>query len=372
MKKYQFRRRRNKIFVPIIDYILSIYNFFFRQDKEIPSPENVKKVLVVRMDHIGDLVLSLPSLATIRKLYPNAEVTLLVGKWTEELARLIDVVDKVLAFSPSWFSKGNDRNDLKDVIRLIKKLRAKEFDLAIDLRGYFHNILLLHFSKVKFIAGYGITGGGPLLDYEKEFTSGLSRWQYPLNLAIDLGYKGDYELPNLSIPDFSELFTKYNIPQKYILLNPFSRDKKREWALHKWRELIDMIENKGYIPVIAGPSDRISDSRDIGKQGVINLTGRLTFYQWLYLISRANAVIGLNSSAVHLSSYLNVPTVMIAVGIEDIVEWRPLGNVEILYSSHLPCVPCNKPSGCKSMECLSIITPEMVIQCLEKLLRMGI
>src|SRR5687768_11332427 len=123
----------------------------------------VREVLVLRLDRIGDVLMSLPALATLRAALPRARIRLAVGRWSEEIARRAPV-DEVLVWSAPWAGRrGEPADSLRGLWRRARALRAAGLDLAIDLQGDLRSALLMAASGARRRVGYANTGGAYLL-----------------------------------------------------------------------------------------------------------------------------------------------------------------------------------------------------------------
>ena len=143
------------------DIIVSILRIF-RASK---FPPEVNNILVVRLDHIGDVVYSTCVPQNLKARYPQARVDFLVANWAKELIINNPYIDEIICYDPPWFSRGGKKTAwFVSLLKLIVKLRKKRYDLGFDLRGDLKHIVLMWLAGIKFIVGYGITGGAFLLD----------------------------------------------------------------------------------------------------------------------------------------------------------------------------------------------------------------
>jgi len=117
--------------------------------------EKVHKILVIRADRIGDVILSTPSLTALRKRFPKAHISLLVNLYTKDLMIGNPVIDKVIAYHSeiSLFSK----------LRFIRDIRRRHFDLIVVLHSTFWSCVISFLSGALFRVGYRERGGGFLL-----------------------------------------------------------------------------------------------------------------------------------------------------------------------------------------------------------------
>ena len=124
---------------------------------------DAKRILLVKLDHIGDFITSLPAIGLVRAKFPEADITLLVGTWNQTLANRIKEVDTVITFD--FFNRISEeyinKDYLKQVGRLQKLLKSSKFDLAIDLRRHPETrwTLFLSEAKYKVVAVSDSSGG---------------------------------------------------------------------------------------------------------------------------------------------------------------------------------------------------------------------
>ena len=95
-------------------------------------PAAPKRILVLRLERIGDLLMTLPALADLRTLAPAAEIDLIVGSWNADLARALDPVTRVQSLDASWLARENQGSTLPSLIRAARRWRHAEYDLAIN------------------------------------------------------------------------------------------------------------------------------------------------------------------------------------------------------------------------------------------------
>src|SRR5438093_3980887 len=127
------------------------------------DPGAVREVLVLRLDRIGDVIMSLPALSNLRAALPRARIRLAVGKWSAEAVRTAPV-DEVLVWSAPWVGRATEGADtLAALARRARSLREQRLDLAIDLQGDVRASLLMRLTGARRRVGYANTGGAWLL-----------------------------------------------------------------------------------------------------------------------------------------------------------------------------------------------------------------
>ena len=105
------------------------------------------------------------TLQAIRRGFENSKITLLAAPFAKDLKENIPWVDKLITFRCPWSPMFRDYSlqSFKDAWKTLTRLRTDKYDLAIDLRGDFRNILFMYLTGAKRRVGYDITGGGCLL-----------------------------------------------------------------------------------------------------------------------------------------------------------------------------------------------------------------
>ena len=121
------------------------------------------RVLVLRLDRLGDLVMSLPALHELRAALPQAHITLAVGRWSAELARSAPV-DEVTLWSAPWVGRPHEGAETwGSLVRKARALRRRRLDLALDLQGDVRASALMWLTGARHRVGYANTGGSYLL-----------------------------------------------------------------------------------------------------------------------------------------------------------------------------------------------------------------
>jgi len=146
--------------IAAVDFGLALAFPWRRLRRRGPVPADPHRVLVCRVDHIGDVFLSLPALARVRAHYPNAQLTVLVASWAAALLRAAGCQDQLLVCDPPWwvakrksrFGRAEAAGGWLALWKMILTLRARRFDLCIELRG-----------DVRQIVAFGVLGGARFL-----------------------------------------------------------------------------------------------------------------------------------------------------------------------------------------------------------------
>lgn len=123
-----------------------------------------RRILALKLDHLGDFIMGLPALEALRSAFPDSEITLVVGSWNLDLAQSVGVADQVLAFDVFPRNSSEERVDVPGKTALFETLITQEYDLAIDLRVDPDTRDLLSRVRAGLRAGMGTRNRFPYLD----------------------------------------------------------------------------------------------------------------------------------------------------------------------------------------------------------------
>src|SRR5688500_5525487 len=153
--------RRERALVRLADALLA--PAALRRILRRGGPAAPRRILCLRVERIGDLVMTLPALAELRALAPDASIDLVVGSWNAEIAAAIPSVDRVETLDAAWLAR--DGSGLSPLVLVARAAawRSRAYDLAINFEPDIRSNLALAASGAKRTAGFRSGGGGPLL-----------------------------------------------------------------------------------------------------------------------------------------------------------------------------------------------------------------
>ena len=216
---YRYKKPRWAILSALLDYVAHPCERINLHRAKSCKFGSLTKFLVIRLDHLGDLLCSFPAIRALRNSYPNAYISLLVGPWCIELAQLNPHVDEIVVFRAPWFDRAMDRaKGIAVVAQLIAgahALRKRHFDCALDMRGDLRNIMLMWLAHIPFRIGYDDVGGKFLLTHPIK----RNRWQHETHRSMDvvraIGCRASDDKLTLRIPPKA----RYSIKHKLAYLN---------------------------------------------------------------------------------------------------------------------------------------------------------
>ncbi|MEE9558897.1 MAG: glycosyltransferase family 9 protein [Candidatus Brocadiales bacterium] len=376
-RRYHFQKRRWAVIIGIID---AIGTFIFSYTGRNREPGKIRKILVSRIDHLGDVLLATCALPLLKKAYPEAKIDFLAGEWSKDLLSNNPYVDEIIVYNCILQNRSGSlwqrvTSHAASFLRTLKKIREERYDLAIDLRSYFGNsVPLLYISGVRYIVGYGTGGFGFLLDKEAPYRTGVHEVFHIADLIKSIGIAAEDEQirPFYKVSVAAEeqarriLESKgVNLNESFIVIDPGTGNKKKEWKIQNWRTLTKRLKIHGMKIVFCGGSDVNRTIKAIlsngDEDGIVDMSGSVPLEVFAGVVEKASLVIGLDSFPCHLAATLRTPTVVLWSGINDAAQWSPYGTNVRIVKRDVPCAPCYRSKGCEYMTCMDI-SPEDVLE----------
>lgn len=326
-----------------------------------------KRILIVKLSSLGDIVQSLPVGAKLREKYPAAEITWIANSKYIELLQLVPDIDKVIPFERNqWGKPLRFFNTLKEFIGFIRNIQRQHFDKVLDLQGLFRSGLITFLSRAPDRIGFAEAREGACLFYTHRVevpSKRINAVERYLRLAEYLGE------PVFNInPVFERLFKQ---EQSYIVINPGSRWLTKHWPVQRFVQVIDRIQ-KAYeinIVLIGDENDKDIAMNIVNhvSSPVTDLTGKTNLRQLTSVLGGCKLLITNDSGPMHLASALGKPVVAL-FGPTDSLLTGPWGKRHKILQSKVWCSPCFKRK-CKNTRCMEAITVAEVSGAVEDILQ---
>ena len=164
----QISNRRERYLVGTADLVLAaVAPMITRHSRR--SSGGAERILVLRLERIGDFLMALPGIRAARRLAPHARIDLVVGSWSAALAGAITEVDRVEVLDVPWMAQERRGAGWSALLDRARAWRQRKYDVGINLEGDIRSNLLLGMSGAVRRAGFAMRGGGPLLTDPVEF-----------------------------------------------------------------------------------------------------------------------------------------------------------------------------------------------------------
>jgi ADP-heptose:LPS heptosyltransferase len=336
------------ILARVVSVLMSpTYYFFnlFRKSYDF-NPKILKTILVTEYHRIGDVIIIIPVLKSLKLKFPNSKIILVCNPIVAKLASEIGIADEIISFRAPWTEWEWSPFKWVGARALAKKVGKKDIDLVIDFKGDLRNSWFLWQIGGKNSLGYSTTGGSYFYTMPKPFPSKVHQADHAMELISYLGCE----------PFNGNKKFNYN-KNNSIVLHPGATDPRRAWPNKYWIKLIGLLSVNEKVALVKTPETfgLIQQVIQDGLPVKIFEGDLIEFYHWL---SGQKLFIGPDSMGGHLASFLNIPVISI-FGSQDPKYTRPLGE----WAS---CITPKTPCGHKRdhwrlcVKCMESIKPKIV------------
>ena len=373
-----------------------------RRRRQRPPAGEIRRVLVLRLERVGDLLMSLPALYALRQYVPQARIDLVVGSWNESLARQIEGVDTVEVMNAPWLARDAGGAGWPALLRQASRWRARTYDLALNLEGDIRSNILMSRADARWCAGFGMAGGGPLLDDDVRFDPESHTAVNGVRLiATACG-----EQPGRQAWPEEGLAAAIRLPQAKLVIPPAAQAEAdallnavlraapdrpsvglhigagravKEWPASRMAEVgAWAVRERGAAIVLTGsaadraPADEVRRALP-SDAAVIDTVGGAPLLTLAALLSRLSLFITPDTGPMHLAAAVGAPLVAL-FGPSSPERWGPLSARARVVRVDLPCSPCNRirnpPARCQghTPDCMDAVTIRDVIAAAASLL----
>lgn len=343
--------------MPIKHYVR---RYLIRSIARLPISEQKSRsnrILLMRPDHLGDMLLTTPAIEALRSARPDIEIHALVGPWTAQILANYPQVDRVLTLPFPGFSrspKESIRFPYQLALKSARHLRLIGYDSVVIFRpDHWWGAMLAFLAGIPDRIGYGLPDVAPFLtrsyDHKSEhvvqqnlnlvshWTGKLDRHNVKLNFAISDEDK-----------DFIDGYlSEWGISpeQKILCIHPGSGTWVKRWTADRWASVADTLSDQlDCVVVFTGGDHEMPLVDEITGQMTAKycvMVGDTQVSQLAALYKRAQIVLGPDSGPMHLAVAVNTPTVTL-FGPADPIEFGPWGsqNQHKMLHSDIACQPC--------------------------------
>ncbi|MBK1643185.1 lipopolysaccharide heptosyltransferase [Thiocapsa imhoffii] len=341
-----------------------------------------QRILIVRLSAIGDIVFASPLIRVLRRAYPNAHLAWLVQPEYRALLDQHPDLDEVIVCPLGqwrrWWVERRFGALWQGIAALRATLRARRFDLALDLQGLLKSGILTWLSGARTRIGLGgregsrwlmsrtIERGGERLRIGSEYRYLAEQmgWIDPARPAEQLGM--DLYYSPLDADFAARTMAEQGLEEGYVVLCPFTTRPQKHWIEPRWAVLAGRLrEEFGLVPVLlGGPGDqeaaaRISAATDL-EVGMLNLAGRTGLMEAAAVIDRATLLIGVDTGLGHMGIAFGTPSLLLFGATCPYLE-TSRANARVLYH-RLACSPCKRRPTCDGdFTCMRRIDVEEII-----------
>ncbi|MFL6583148.1 MAG: putative lipopolysaccharide heptosyltransferase III [Chthoniobacterales bacterium] len=330
------------------------------------------KILLIQLKRIGDLILTTPAVAALRRRFPDAQITLAVSSAGEELLPAIREINQAVvlrgsaADTPVWlrvaaanFTYCFDftRNDRASFLTLASHARhrvtAKYVELQSKVRARFYNELVP--VPMRFV--HTIDSHLGLLE-----PLGIDEEDREIRL----------QLPEMDVQASDKLLTEAGITGEFVAVHPGSARAEKFWEPDRWATVIDHISRNHDLPCVvtggAAPLEKqhIAAITSSGRAPVVDLSGKTNLLGLAAVVKRARLLLTVDSAPMHFAAAFHTPQVDL-FGPTNPFHWRPFAENALILQGDSGVPMTEYPLRQRRLR-MNLISTQAVIDAMETLL----
>ena len=313
--------------------------------------QRVRRILAVKLDHIGDFVTALPAFRRLKEHFPQAELWVLAATASLAVARLEPAIDKVIEFN--FFhpvsAEGARTVPPTELRQLERQLTALQFDLAIDLRQHLETRPVLQIAGARWNAGFDHRGAAPWLDVAIEWEGDTARQHKRSHISDRLRQLVDSvaaacvsdrtvvtpapsaaeaRIQASALPAVAPVATAL-FSRRAVCMHIGAGAETKRWPIAAFGGLIDLLVSRaGVNIVLCGGPDETELAEELvavvrHNENLFSFVGKVGLADLPIVLRSCDLFVGNDSGPKHLASSLGVPTIGIHSGSVDALEWGP-------------------------------------------------
>jgi ADP-heptose:LPS heptosyltransferase/GT2 family glycosyltransferase len=361
--------------------------------------DQVKRILVVKVDHIGDFLTAVPAIRLLKTRFPQAEISVLCARASLPIAKAMPEIAEAIEFN--LFHIRSEKG-IRAVLRaeweeLRTTLTLRRFDIAIDLRLQPNTRAILSKTGARLLAGFAYPGMQETLDIALEWEGDSPRTSKRTHvvdrfceLVEAVSVAGGSERAGFSPDQFPPAdpailaqLAAFRCPDSaasgrtLVCIHPGVGNAARQWPATNFAALADMFieQDRAGVVLIGGPDEAKVAARVLAAvrdtENVLSLVGKTRVSDLPGVLLACDLYVGNNSGPKHLAAALGLPTLGIHSGVVDAAEWGPFGPLGAAIRRHTTCSPCYlaRRSDCpRGMTCLDDLRPGAAYDAAKRLL----
>ncbi|MDE2821735.1 MAG: glycosyltransferase family 9 protein [Chloroflexota bacterium] len=323
----------------------------------LPQRARSNRVLLIRPDHLGDVLLMTPALQFIKRERPETELHVICGAWAAEVLARFAEVDVVLTLDFPGFQRGGGSPGGNPYLRALdsaRMLRRIGYDSALVMRpDHWWGAMLAFLAGIEERIGYDKANVAPFLtgraphQQEHAVLQNLHLAQFWLGAAHNRDIELALTVDPADAAAVEQLLSDrgIDVAESIVCIHPGSGMPSKLWKADKWAEVADQVArlHKAAIVFTGSSAEKALIDEIAGKMMAqsFSVAGETSAGQLAALYRRAGAVLGPDSGAMHVAAAVHTPTVTL-FGPADPIEFAPWGDCRkhAAITSTIACRPC--------------------------------
>ena len=376
MPELQIPSRRERLLVSAADVALRPLGWARRRPR---IDTQVRRVLLLRLERIGDLLMVLGAIGDARAAWPDAEIDLAVGSWNLPLARLIPGITTLHTADVPWLARGGEGDSWAMLMRKARTWSKRRYDIVVNFEPDIRSNFLAWMAGAPHRYGYWTGGGGAFLTDTAAYTPSTHVGENARQLIARAAgtssrvARGSVGSP-LAVP--REAASHANVllahaRRPLIGVHVSGGRESKQWHLDRFADVARRLaEQRGGTIVLTGSeADRalvqpVADR--LAGVSMIDVAGRLDLVQLAAVLAELDVLVTGDTGPMHLASAVHTPVVAL-FGPADPRRYGPTSPRQRVLRVDLPCSPCGQvrlpPERCRGHvpDCMDGIRVDMVV-----------
>ena len=288
-------------------------------------------VLILRPDHIGDMLLTTPFLSVLRRAYPEWHISVLCGSWSLPILENNPNFNDIVICDYPWLARGI-KAPWKAFLSTIADLRSKKFDLVFNLRKAAKAAGVARAINGRQTWGFDVPKSAWAHTHKIHYRTDCHIADLYLEFVRAQGFEPEEHAGlefYLEMDEINNVRVGAVLPERFVVAAPGAGYPEKLWLQERWALTADWIVKEIGLPVvfIGSASERPMIRNIIGgiDENAIDLTGELSIRQAAVLIRKSRFVLSVDTAAMHIASALKTPVVAL-FGPTNPNHWGPYSN----------------------------------------------
>lgn len=343
---------------------------------DLPIP---RRILVIRLDRLGDVVLSTPVLGVLRKQFPHAFIAMMVRAACRDVVEGHPAVNEVIVYEKESTHRG-----IFATLGFARKLRRYEFDTALVLHPTNRSHWIAYLAGIPNRVGFNRKSSWLLtrrLPHEKQ-EGKKHEAAYTLEMLQAFGITPPPPEPSIAVKPQAErqvaVLLKQagiNPQERLVAVHPSASCVSKRWMPDRFAQVADRLVESCHVRIclIAGEEDvpYATAAASAMRQPVLNLASRLTVAELAALLKRCSLLLSNDSGPVHVAAALGTPVVDIfgrnQEGLSPL-RWGPIGEGHTVLHKEVGCVTCLAHNCDIGFLCLTALSVDEVFNAAKSIL----
>lgn len=314
----------------------------------------MKKILVVNVNWLGDVIFASPIFRALKATYPGCHIATLAPSRVKGILSHVSDVDQFIAYDDRVTHRG-----ILSKLRLVKEIRKERFDAVFLLHRSWSRACMMFFAGIPIRVGYDTKKRGCFLTHKIQYSQELlHRSDHYLSVIEAFGVKvADRRnvllVKLLAKKSMEGILMKagVGVDDYLIVINPGGNWDLKRWPAKNYSALIQaLVDQENVKIVISGAKNDENLAQQIISQSnreVINLSGKMNLDHLVALLARANCLVSADSGPMHIACSVGTNVVGIFGPTRpEITGPRGTGRVILLQHER----DCNK-TACYNLKC---------------------